>query len=50
MKRTATLIIKLTQEERKIIKIAAIERNLTSSALVRQAIAIYLEKYCKNVY
>jgi hypothetical protein len=47
MKKNATLIIKVTKEEHKKIKKSAIDRNMSMSAMVIQAIALYLKKFQK---
>lgn len=47
MKKLKHLLVRLTEEEHKKIKIEAIERNMTMSKLVKQAITIYLLNYNK---
>lgn len=46
-KRTATLIVKMTRNEHDLMKHTAIERGVTLSHLVRQALRKFLETYCK---
>lgn len=44
-KRVKSLIIRLSTDELKRLKLEAIDRNITMSNLVRQAIKIYIEKF-----
>jgi len=46
-KRIKNLLIRVTEDEHKKIKIEAIERNMTMSKLVKQAIVFFLLKYSK---
>ena len=48
MKKLATLIVKLTTDEHKMLKIEAAERNITMSTLVKQALVLYLKTYNKE--
>ena len=45
MKKIKTLIIRLTTEEHKKLKIEAIERNIPMSQLVKQSLIIYTANY-----
>lgn len=47
MKKLKNIIVRLTDEEHKRIKIEAIERNMTMSKLVKQALTLFLLKYNK---
>jgi len=46
-KKLKNLIVRVTDEEHKNLKIEAIQRNMTMSKLIKQAITLFLLKYSK---
>lgn len=47
-KRIRSFVLRMSEEEHKRLKLEAIERNMTVSSLIRQAIKIYIETYNAN--
>jgi len=45
MKKLSTLIVKVTREEHAIIKKAAIDRSMTMSKMILQAIMYYIKTF-----
>jgi predicted HicB family RNase H-like nuclease len=45
MERDKHFIIRFTKDEHKRLKLEALERNMSASELVRQAVKIYIETF-----
>lgn len=45
MDRDKRVMLRLTENEHKLLKLEALERNMSMSTLIRQAVKIYIEKF-----
>ena len=45
MKKTKTLLIRLTDEEHNLLRRESFERNISMSMLIKQALLVYLKRF-----
>lgn len=48
MEREKRIMLRLTKDEHKRLKLEALERNISMSDLIRQAVKIFIEKFNKK--
>jgi hypothetical protein len=47
-KKTVALLVRMTQQEKKKIKLEAVERNMSMSTLIKQALLSYIANYSRD--